>query len=117
MLSTVLVGNALGKLGSLRDELSEIRCQHAWDRRKISKRFIDEFQAYVHDDKVDQFEFVVASLISLGKVSSDDVKPIMDKFRILSGEKGYITADDLADYGEETGSGYMEDAYVGHSDE
>uniref|UniRef100_A0A6S8HY86 Potassium channel domain-containing protein n=1 Tax=Amphora coffeiformis TaxID=265554 RepID=A0A6S8HY86_9STRA len=117
MASTVLVGNALGKLGSLRQELSEIRRQHAWDRRKISKRFINEMQAYEHDDKVDQYEFLVASLISLGKISSEDVKPIMDKFRALAGEKGFITAEDVADFAQDSSSNaLLEDAHVGHSD-
>lgn len=48
-------------------------------------------QAYDHDDKVDQYEFLVASLIALGKLTSEDVRPIMDKFRDLAGNKGYIS--------------------------
>lgn len=94
MFSTVLVGNSLGKLGSLREELNDIRREHAWDRRKVTKRWVDEMQAYVHDDKVDEYEFLVSSLISLGKIGSDDIRPIMDKFRTLAGEKGYITNAD-----------------------
>ena len=94
MLSTVLVGNALGKLGSLRSELAEVSREHAWSRRKVTKRLIDEMQAYDHDDKVDQYEFLVSSLITLGKISSDDIRPIMAKFKGMAGSKGYISIDD-----------------------
>lgn len=94
MIATVLVGNALGKLGALKEELSEARRQHAWDRRPVTKRMIDEMQAYDHDDKVDQYEFLVSSLVSLGHLDSDTVKHIMDKFREHAGEKGYIAMDD-----------------------
>ena len=94
MFSTILVGNALGKLGSLREELADVRREHAWDRRRVTKRLIDEMQAYDNDDQVDQYEFLVSSLLTLGKISSDDIRPIMDKFRDLAGVKGYIDLDD-----------------------
>ena len=94
MFSTILVGNALGKLGSLREELADVRREHAWDRRRVTKRLIDEMQAYDNDDQVDQYEFLVSSLLTLGKISSDDIRPIMDKFRDLAGPKGYIDMDD-----------------------
>ena len=97
MISTALVGNALGKLGALKEELSEARKEHAWDRRPVTKRMIDEMQAYDHDDKVDQYEFLVSSLISLGKLSSEDIRPIMDKFRSQAGGKGYIAVDDVVE--------------------
>jgi Ion channel len=94
MIATVLVGNALGKLGSLKEELEEARRQHAWDRRPITRRMIDEMQAYDHDDKVDQYEFLVSSLVSLGHIDTEAVKHIMDKFREHAGDKGYIAMDD-----------------------
>ena len=50
-------------------------------------------QADCSDNKVDQYEFVIASLLNLGKVTSEDIKPIMNKFRKLaksSGDEGYI---------------------------
>jgi hypothetical protein len=97
MFATYIVGNSLGKLGSLKQELSKIRRRHAWDRRRVTKRFIDELQSYDHDDKVDQYEFLVASLLSLGKIDSDDIRPIMNKFRDLAGDKGYISVEDVPD--------------------
>ena len=96
MLSTVVVGRALGKLGSLREDLAEVRREHAWSRRKVTNRLVDEMQAYVHDDKVDAFEFLVSSLVTLGKISSDDISPIMAKFKSLAGSKGYISMQDTA---------------------
>lgn len=56
----------------------------------ISKEIIATIQAYKHDDQFDQFEYVLASLVSLGKVTSDDLRPIMDKYRTSAGENGNI---------------------------
>ena len=95
LISTVLVGNALGNLGNLNEELAKARKQHQWNSRPVTKRLIDQMQAYEHDDKVDQFEFLVASLVCLGKVSSDDIRPIMDKFREHAGNKSYIAIEDM----------------------
>jgi hypothetical protein len=117
MFSTVLVGDALGRLGSLRDELTNVRREHAWSRRKVTKRMIDEMQSYDHDDKVDQYEFLVSSLVTLGKISSEDIRPIMDKFKVLAGPKGYIGPNDIVQE-DEVGGGdsedFNEDAAVGY---
>ena len=48
----------------------------------------------VDKDKVDQYEFLLASLVQLGKISSEDVIPIMDKYRTLVGDDGYIAVND-----------------------
>lgn len=93
ILSTYFVGNTLGGLASLKDEIHEIKAYAAWDRRELSKGLIDELQPYDHDDKIDQYEFVLASLVTLGKVGYSDVVPIMDKFRSLAGDDGFITAE------------------------
>ena len=97
LISTALTGSSLGKLGSLKQELADIRKEHAWNRRPVTRRMVDEMQAYVHDDKVDQYEFLVASLIMLGKLSSDDIQPIMEKFRQHAGDKGYIAVEDMVE--------------------
>lgn len=90
MFSTYFAGNALAGLAGLRLEIEQKKRQYAWGRRQISKNLIDELQAEEHDGKVDQYEFLVASLVQLGKISSEDVIPIMDKYRSLAGESGYI---------------------------
>lgn len=87
-IGTYFVGNALGKLASLKQELDETRSLYAWKRRIVSKGMIMDMNT--NDDILDQYEFVVSSLLSLGKISSTDIGQIMDRFRDLAGEKGYI---------------------------
>lgn len=88
--STYFVGSTFGKLGGLKAELESLKKHYAWQRREVNKRLVEEMQAYNHDDKVDQFEFVVSSLLTLDKITASDIQPIMDKFRMLAGKKGYI---------------------------
>jgi len=71
-----------------------VRRHHAWQRRKVTQRYIEETQAYDNDGVVDQYEFLVASLLTLGKLTSDDIRPVMDKYRELAGEKGFISMED-----------------------
>lgn len=94
VFSTYFVGDSLGRLGSLSKEIAEIRRQYAWDCREVSRGLINDMQAEEHDDKIDQYEFALASLLALEKVSYDDIKPIMDKFRMLAGTKDYISLDE-----------------------
>ena len=96
-LGTYFVGNVLGRLGNLNQEISEVTKRHAWKRREVSKGLIEDMQAYDHDDKVDQYEFVVASLLALGKINSKDIRPIMDKFREAAGDRGYIQLDEVTE--------------------
>ena len=94
MISTYFVGDSLGRLSALNDEITEIRRQYAWSRREVSKGMLEDLQAEEHDDKIDQYEFIVASLLSLNKISSDDIIPVMEKFRVLAGSNGVISMDD-----------------------
>ena len=92
-LGTWFVGNTLGKLANLKNDMEEMRRLYAWEQREVSKEMIRSDQADTQDPKVDQYEFVVASLLNLGKISADDVKPIMNKFRRLAtaaGDRGFI---------------------------
>lgn len=91
-IGTYFVGGAFGKLASLKQELEETRRLYAWQRRIVSKGMIQDMNQ--NDDVVDQYEFAVASLISLGKISSEDIAPVMDRFRTLAGTKGYIQISD-----------------------
>jgi hypothetical protein len=93
-IGTYFVGNVLGRVGTLNKEISEVSKRYAWRRREVSKGMIEDMQAYDHDDKVDQYEFVVSSLLTLGKIRSDDIRPIMDKFREAAGQRGFIQLDD-----------------------
>jgi len=113
-VSTYFVGDCFGKLGSLKEEILEIRRQYAWGRRKCTKALINDMQADVHDEKVDQYEFLVGSLLSLGKLTSDDVAPIMAKFRELSGNGGFITYQDI-DEGDKLEDDHIESSYLGET--
>ena len=90
-VSTYFVGSALGKLGDLRQQLQDMKRYYVWESRKVTRRFIEEMQAYENDGKVDQFEFLVGSLLVLNKISSEDIQPIMNRFRALAGDGGFIT--------------------------
>lgn len=74
IISTAFVGNTLGALASLRGDIEEVRRKTAWQRRKVSYSLIDEMQPEENDSKIDQYEFLVASLLQLGKISSEDVE-------------------------------------------
>lgn len=91
VFSTYFVGDSLGRLGSLSKEIGAVRRQYAWDRREASAGLIIDMQAEEHDDKIDQYEFALASLLVLQKVTYDDIKPIMDKFRLLAANNDYIS--------------------------
>jgi hypothetical protein len=89
-LSTYFAGNALGRLGGLGEEITQARRHHAWERREVSKGLLHDFRTDDEDDSIDQYEFAIASLLILGTISADDLVPIMDRFRKLSGPTGYI---------------------------
>lgn len=93
ILSTYFVGQTLESLASLQNEIDQIQTMTAWRRRELSKGLVDELQPEEHDENVDQYEFVLASLVTLNKIAYEDIRPIMDKYRELANpEKGFICA-------------------------
>ena len=56
---------------------------------------LEDMQAEEHDDVVDEYEFVIASLLSLSKITSDDITPIMKKFRAMAGPDFVISIEDM----------------------
>ena len=51
---------------------------------------------YRHHYFSDQFEFTIASLVVLGKITADDVRPILEKFQRLTGDNpNKITSSDV----------------------
>lgn len=126
MVSSFSIGNALGRLGSLANEIANARSWHAWQNHEVSKGrlslverkrlyavlqgqankqlgcfvalgMIHDFNSDEFEDSVDQYEFAIASLLLLGKITKDDLHPIMDKFRALAGPKGVIDVNDDMD--------------------
>ena len=96
-----MVGSVFAGTANLKSELNAIRRLYAWKRREVSKRLIEDMKGgNSMDNKIDQYEFMVGSLLTLNKIQPSDVSQIMDQFRELAGEKGYIMYSDAADLGE-----------------
>ena len=89
-LSTYAAATALGHLGTLSSEIAEIKRNHVWDHQEVSAGMIHDFRSDEFDDTVDQYEFAIASLVLLGKITAEDLEPIMDKYRALCGPEGLI---------------------------
>lgn len=89
---TAFVGGVFGSLAGLKSEVTDRRNFYAWRRREVSKHMIRELQ--INDDKLDQYEFMVASLLLLNKIEQSDVEQIMDKFRELAGDNGFVCVED-----------------------
>lgn len=50
-------------------------------------------------DGVDEFEFVVATLIAFNKISKEDLDPIIKKFHELDADgSGLLTYEDLVEW-------------------
>jgi hypothetical protein len=93
-LGTAFVGSVFGGIASLKNDIMDLRRFYAWKRREVSKHLIEDMQGPEADNKVDQFEFLVGSLLMLNKIGSSDVEQIMEKFRELAGDKGFIMHED-----------------------
>jgi hypothetical protein len=93
-LGTAFVGTLFGGIASLKSDVSDLRRFYAWKRREVSKRMIEDMKGTDSDNTLDQFEFLVGSLLMLNKVESSDVEQIMDKFRELAGSNGYVMYSD-----------------------
>ena len=95
-----MVGSVFAGMANLKSELNDIRRLYAWKRREVSKRLIEDMKGgNSMDNKIDQYEFMVGSLLTLNKIQPSDVAQIMDQFRALAGEKGYIMYSDANDLG------------------
>ena len=90
-LGTYFTGSALGRLSALKEELEKIRRYHAFERREVNKHMMHFLASTDDPTRVDQYEFVIASLLNLGKIDADDIEPIMDKFRSLARHSGHNT--------------------------
>lgn len=93
--STYFVGNALGKAASLTDELNKLFKRFAWERQEATKAMLYMMRSHDEDRSIDQFEFAIGSLLLLGIISSEDLEPVMDRFRALANGDGLIVAEDM----------------------
>jgi len=108
-ISTYAVGSALGKLRELSTKLESMRLLYAWQQQEASHAMLTDFSGKPDDvgqvdeeniegaKEIDQYEFTIASLVLMGKISSKDIRPIMEKFKKLTKSKpNKITAADVS---------------------
>jgi len=108
-LSTYFVGSAFGKLGMLSEKIQSMQMLYTWEQQEASYTMLHDFSGRPNESndsegrredvepEIDQFEFTIASLVVMGKITSDDVRPILEKFKRLTGEKSNkITSADVS---------------------
>ena len=96
IIGSTFAASTLGSLASLKRDLANMRKFHAWKNREVSTRLIADMEDDGGDnDEIDEYGFLVGSLITLDKISKDDVKEIMDRFRELAGGSLRITKYDI----------------------
>ena len=89
-----MLANILGRVANLKSELREYAILVAWKRRQVSKRLIQDMEGD-NDGTVDQYEFLVASLVTLEMVSHNQIREIMVKFKELAGDDLELNEDDI----------------------
>ena len=91
-LGAVLVGGVIGGARSLKQDLETLKTKFAWKQLEVSKRLVQEMKGSMdpEDLKIDEYEFMIGSLLVLQKADVEDVEAIMSKFRELSKGKDYI---------------------------
>jgi hypothetical protein len=111
-ISTYFVGSAFGKLRDLSQKLDSMQNLYLWEQQEATYTMLADFSGRPENEggkgnddiddllevepEIDQFEFTIASLVLLGKITSEDVRPILEKFNKLSGESNKITAADVS---------------------
>ena len=94
IIGTTFAAAILGSLASLKESVGDMRRYNAWKNREVSTRLIADMEGD-GDNEIDEYEFLVGSLITLEKITKEDVKEIMDKFRELAGDDQRITHEDI----------------------
>lgn len=110
-ISTYFVGSAFGKLRDLGQKLEDMQRLYLWQQQEATYTMLADFSGRPEEEggkenevdelldvepEIDQFEFTIASLVLLGKITSEDVRPILEKFNKLSGKSNKITAADVS---------------------
>lgn len=106
IIGTTFAASLLSSIADLKNEVKSLRTLYVWQNREVSVQLIADMDADDTDadsesneeKKVDQYEFLIASLITLGKVEREDVTTIMDKFRKLAGEDQVICKADIEEH-------------------
>jgi len=94
VFAVITVSAAIGNLASLPSEMQLTRKKFEFEAKQLTFSMLEKMDP--DGDGVDQFEFVLASLLAFGKVTRDDIEPIIQKFELLDDDgSGKLTADDL----------------------
>lgn len=94
IIGTTFAASLLSSLADLKSEMKSMRTLYVWENREVSLRLIADMES-VGDNQLDEYEFLLASLITLGKIEREDVTKIMNKFQQLAGEDHVIDHADI----------------------
>ena len=109
MFAVLIVSLALGKVGSLREEIAQAKQQAAFGELHISPGLLAELDG--DGNGVDEFEFAIAALVMLGKVEIDDLHEVVAKFKSLDADgTGLITRSDMMAQGSSMAQGNKNNA-------
>ncbi|CAD7939570.1 unnamed protein product [Amoebophrya sp. A120] len=94
LISTAMVSAALGNLASMHMLKQKKRREFEFEQRKLTPEMMAEMDT--DGNGVDQFEFCLATLVAMEKLSREDLQPILEKFHELDHDKsGVLTKQDL----------------------
>jgi len=94
ILGTTFAASLLSSLADLTVKLRDMRTLYVWKNREVSMQLIADMEVD-GDTQLDEHEFLIGSLITLGKLDREDVEKIMDKFRHLAGDDQFINEADI----------------------
>jgi len=106
-ISTYFVGNSIGRLRDLGQRLEAMQAMYLWEQQEATYEMLSDFSGRTDhattedgedvdiEPEIDQYEFTIASLVLMGKITSEDVHPIIQKFKRLT-KTNKITAADVA---------------------
>jgi hypothetical protein len=97
IIGTAFAASLLGSLADLKNQMDNMRRLYVWKNREVSMRLIADMEGD-NDGQLDEYEFLLGSLITLQKIKREDVKEIMDRFRELAGEDQVITEADIENH-------------------
>lgn len=97
VIGTAFAAKLLKSLADLDGDLDDMRRFYDWNQMELSVGLIDSMESN-GDGNIDEYEFLVASLIALNKVKKEDITEIMDKFREVAAcgdDHQNITKEDI----------------------
>ncbi|CAJ1953905.1 unnamed protein product [Cylindrotheca closterium] len=94
IIGTTFAASILGSLAELDSKLKNMRTLYIWQNREVSMQLINDMEGD-GDKQLDEYEFLIGSLLTLELVQREDVEKIMDKFRDLAGMDQVIDTRDI----------------------